>query len=97
MGSESERDETKVVHSEHRALVFKMNRKEAVSVARYIKEHQGATEMIFAVDLDTSEMILQAKNAREDDVLVLEGEDDVFDVEEEEIEETQDVPDEDEG
>ena len=37
------------------------------------------------------EMILQAKNAQEDDVLVLEGEEDVFEVEEETIEENEEV------
>ena len=36
-------------------------------------------------------MILQAKNAREDDVILLEGEEDVFEVEEETIEESEEV------
>ena len=36
-------------------------------------------------------MILQAKNAQEDDVLLLEGEEDVFEVEEETIEENEEV------
>lgn len=83
--------ENGVVKSEHRAIVFKMNRKQAAAVARYIKAHDGAPEMIFAVDVDTLELILQAKNAREDDVLLLDGEEDVFDVEEETIEENEEV------
>ena len=41
-----------IVRSEHRALVFKMNRKEAAAVARYIKAHSGSPETIFAVDVD---------------------------------------------
>ena len=76
-----------VTSSEHRAIVFKMNRKEAAAVARYIKEHSGSPETIFAVDLDTRELIVQAKTASEDDILVLDGEEDVFEVEEEVIEE----------
>lgn len=83
--------ENEIVRSEHRAIVFKMNRKEAAAVAKYIKAHDGAQEMIFAVDVDTLEMILQAKNARENDVIVLDGEEDVFDVEEEVIEESEEV------
>ena len=31
-----------VTRSEHRAIVFKMNRKEAAAVARYLKEHSGS-------------------------------------------------------
>lgn len=80
-----------ITRSEHRAIVFKMNRKEAAAVARYIKDHSGSPETIFAVDVDTLEMIIQAKNAHEDDVLVLEGEEDVFEVEEETIEENEEV------
>ena len=80
-----------IVRSEHRALVFKMNRKEAAAVARYLKAHSGSPETIFAVDVDTMELIVQAKNAAEDDVLVLEGEEDVFEVEEETIEENEEV------
>jgi len=80
-----------IIRSEHRAIVFKMNRKQAATVARYIKDHSGSSEMIFAVDVDTQEMILQAKNAPEDDILVLEGEEDVFEVEEETIEENEEV------
>lgn len=80
-----------ITRSEHRAIVFKMNRKQAAAVARYIKEHAGSSETIFAVDVDTMEMILQAKNAREDDILVLDGEEDVFDVEEETVEENEDI------
>ena len=59
-----------IIRSEHRAIVFKMNRKQAATVARYIKDHSGSSEMIFAVDVDTQEMILQvleAENADEDD------------------------------
>ena len=80
-----------IVRSEHRAIVFKMNRKQAATVARYIKDHSGSPETVFAVDVDTMELIIQAKNAAEDDVLVLEGEEDVFEVEEETIEETEEV------
>ena len=80
-----------IVRSEHRAIVFKMNRKQAATVARYIKDHSGSPETVFAVDVDTMELIIQAKNAAEDDVLVLEGEEDVFEVEEETIEEIEEV------
>ena len=80
-----------IVKSEHRAIVFKMNRKQAASVARYIKDHSGSPETIFAVDVDTMELIIQAKNAVEDDILVLEGEEDVFEVEEETVEENEEV------
>ena len=83
--------ENEVMRSEHRAIVFKMNRKQAASVARYIKDHDGASEVIFAVDVDTLELIVQAKNARENDILVLDGEEDVFDVDEEIIEENEEV------
>ena len=76
---------------EHRAIVFKMNRKEAEAVARYIKEHSGSPETIFAVDVDTMELIVQAKNAAENDILLLEGEEDVFEVEEEVVEENEEV------
>ncbi len=77
--------------SEHRAIVFKMNRKQAAAIARYIKEHSSASETIFAVDVDTQELIVQAKNARENDVIVLDGEEDVFEVEEEIVEENEEV------
>ena len=80
-----------IVRSEHRAIVFKMNRKQAATVARYIKDHSGSPETVFAVDVDTMELIIQAKNAVEDDVLVLEGEEDVLEVEEETIEENEEV------
>ena len=80
-----------IMKSEHRAIVFKMNRKQAANVARYIKDHSGSPETIFAVDVDTLELIVQAKNAIEDDILVLEGEEDVFEVEEEMIEENEEV------
>ena len=80
-----------VTRSEHRAIVFKMNRKEAAAVARYLKEHSGSPETIFAVDVDTMELIVQAKNAPENDILLLEGEEDVFEVEEETIEENEEV------
>lgn len=83
--------ESEVVRSEHRALVFKMNRKQAAAVARYIKTHDAAQEVIFAVDVDTAELIVQAKNAHEDDIIVLDGEEDVFEVEEETIEESEEV------
>lgn len=80
-----------IIKSEHRAIVFKMNRKQAANVARYIKDHSGSPETIFAVDVDTLELIIQAKNAPENDVLVLDGEEDVFEVEEEVIEEIEEV------
>lgn len=84
--------EENITRGEHRAIVFKMNRKQAAAVARYIKAHDGAPEMIFAVDVDTLEMILQAKNAAENDVLLLDGEEDVFDVEEEIIAQEETAP-----
>ena len=80
-----------ITRSEHRALVFAMNRKAAASFARYLKSHDASPETIIAIDLDTRELILQAKNAAEDDILVLSGEEDVFDVEEEVIEENEEV------
>ena len=80
-----------IIRSEHRAIVFKMNRKQAQAVARYLKEHSGSPESIFAVDLATNEMILQAKNAHEDDIIIFEGEEDVFEVEEEVFEEIEEV------
>ena len=80
-----------VTRSEHRAIVFKMNRKEAAAVARYLKDHSGSPETIFAVDVDTMELIVQAKNAPENDILLLEGEEDVFEVEEEVVEENEEV------
>lgn len=76
-----------VTRSEHRAIVFKMNRKQAAAVARYLKDHSGSPESIFAVDVDAMELIVQAKTASEDDILLLEGEEDVFEVEEEVVEE----------
>ncbi len=80
-----------VTRSEHRAIVFKMNRKEAAAVARYLKDHSGSPEAIFAVDVDSLELIIQAKNAPENDVIVLDGEEDVFEVKEEVIEENEEV------
>ncbi|MBQ9007775.1 MAG: hypothetical protein IJ088_00375 [Clostridia bacterium] len=79
--------ETVIEKKEHQAIVFRMNRKQAAAVARYIKEHSGSPEVAFAVDVDTMEMILQAKTASEEDFLLFEGEADVFDIEESEIEE----------
>ena len=76
-----------ITRSEHRAIVFKMNRKQAAAVARYLKDHSSSPETIFAVDVDSLELIVQAKNAPENDVLVLDGEEDVFEVEEEVYEE----------
>ena len=40
---------------------------------------------------DTMELIVQAKNAGEEDIIVLDGEEDVFDVEEEVVEENEEV------
>ena len=79
--------ESQKTSSEHRAIVFKMNRKMAAAVARYLKEHSASPETIFAVDIDALELIVQAKTAGEDDILLLEGEEDVFEIEEETIEE----------
>ena len=73
-----------ITTSEHRAIVFKMNRKQAAAVARYLKEHSASPETIFAVDVDTMELIVQAKNAGEEDIIV-------FDVEEEVVEENEEV------
>ena len=73
-----------ITTSEHRAIVFKMNRKQAAAVARYLKEHSASPETIFAVDVDTMELIVQAKNAGEEDIIVL-------DVEEEVVEENEEV------
>ena len=80
-----------ITRSEHRAIVFKMNRKQAAAVARYLKDHSSSPETIFAVDVDSLELIIQAKNAPENDVLVLDGEEDVFEVEEEVYEEIEEV------
>lgn len=80
-----------IVRSEHRAIVFKMNRKQAAAVARYLKDHSASPETAFAVDVDTLELIIQAKTAREDDILVLDGAEDVFEVEEEMVEENEEV------
>lgn len=80
-----------VTRSEHRAIVFKMNRKQAAAVARYLKDHSGSPESIFAVDVDAMELIVQAKTASEDDILLLEGEEDVFEVEEEVVEEDEET------
>ena len=80
-----------ITRSEHRAIVFKMNRKQAASVARYLKDHSASPETVFAVDVETMELIIQAKTAQEDDILLLEGEEDVFEVEEEVIEENEEI------
>lgn len=80
-----------ITRSEHNAIVFKMNRKQAAAVARYLKDHSASPETVFAVDVDTLELIVQAKTAKEDDILVLDGEADVFEVEEEVIEENEEV------
>ena len=45
----------------------------------------------FVDDVDTMELIVQAKNAGEEDIIVLDGEEDVFDVEEEVVEENEEV------
>ena len=84
-------ENNEITRSEHAALVFRMNRKEAAKVARYLKEHSSSPEAIFAVDIDSKELILQARTASEDDIIILDGEDDVFDVEEEVIEEEEEV------
>lgn len=36
-----------ITTSEHCAIVFKMNRKQAAAVARYLKEHSASPETIF--------------------------------------------------
>ncbi|MBQ8092498.1 MAG: hypothetical protein IJ242_02850 [Clostridia bacterium] len=79
--------ETVLEQKEHQAIVFRMNRKEAAAVARYIKDHSGSPEMAFAIDVDAMEMIVQAKTAQEEDFLIFEGESDVFDIVDSEIEE----------
>ena len=75
--------ETEIVRSEHRAIVFRMNRKQAAQVARYLKDHSASPETVFAVDTESLELILQAKTAPEDDFLLLDGEEDIYDIEEE--------------
>lgn len=80
-----------IIRSEHRAIVFKLSRKQAAGLARYIKDHSGAQEIALAVDAETLEMIVQAKNTGEEDILVFDGEEDVFDVEEEITEENEEV------
>jgi len=83
--------ETVLEKKEHQAIVFRMTRKEAASVARYIKEHSGSEEMAFAIDVDAMEMIVQAKRAGEEDFLLFTGEPDIFDIEDTEIEEETEV------
>lgn len=83
--------ETVLDTKEHQAIVFRMTRKEAASVARYIKDHSGSPELAFAVDVDALEMIIQAKTAGEEDFLLFEGEPDIFDIEDSEIEEEVEV------
>lgn len=75
--------EPEIVRSEHRAIVFRMNRKQAAQVARYLKDHSASPETVFAVDTESLELILQAKTAPEDDFLLLDGEEDIYDIEEE--------------
>ena len=75
--------EPEIVRSEHRASVFRMNRKQAAQVARYLKDHSASPETVFAVDTESLELILQAKTAPEDDFLLLDGEEDIYDIEEE--------------
>ena len=75
--------EPESVRSEHRAIVFRMNRKQAAQVARYLKDHSASPETVFAVDTESLELILQAKTAPEDDFLLLDGEEDIYDIEEE--------------
>lgn len=87
----AEEVQQEITRTEHRAIVFKMNRKQAATVARYLKEHSASPETVFAVDVDTMELIVQAKTAAEEDILVLDGEPDVFEVEEETIEETEEI------
>ena len=75
--------EPEIVRSEHRAIVFRMNRKQAAQVARYLKGHSASPETVFAVDTESLELIVQAKTAPEDDFLLLDGEEDIYDIEEE--------------
>ena len=75
--------ETEIVRSEHRAIVFRMNRKQAAQVARYLKDHSASPETVFAVDTESLELIVQAKTAPEEDFLLLDGEEDIYDIEEE--------------
>ncbi len=82
---------SEIIRGEHRAIVFKLSRKQAAGLARYIKDHSGAQEVALAVDADTLELIVQAKNTNEEDILVFDGEEDVFEVEEEIVEENEEV------
>lgn len=70
---------------EHRAIVFALTRKQAQSVAKYLKAHESASEVAFAVDADSLELVVMAKGADEEDNLVFDGEEDVFEIEDEEI------------
>ena len=78
---------TTVETAEHKAIVFKLTRKQAAELARYIKRNDGSPEMVLAVDLEDMEMIVQAKNAGEEDFLSYSGEEDIFDIETQDIEE----------
>ena len=71
---------------EHRAIVFALPRKQAQSIAKYLKAHESASEVAFAVDTDSLELIIMAKGADEEDNLVFDGVEDMFDIEDEEIE-----------
>ena len=85
-------EETRVTveKEEHRAITFLLNRKEAAQVARYLKQYSGSREICFAVDVDSRELIIQSRDAGTEDWLSFEGEEDIFDVENE-IEETAEV------
>lgn len=72
---------------EHRAIVFALPRKQAQSIAKYLKAHEAASEIAFAVDTDSLELVIMAKGAGEEDNLVFDGEEDVFEIEDEEIDE----------
>lgn len=74
----------KPMTQEHRAIVFALTRKEAQSIVRYLKSHEGASEVAFAVDTQALELIVMARGAGEEDNLVFDGEEDIFDIEDEE-------------
>lgn len=79
--------EKQVEYAEHRSIVFRMNRKEAAGLARYIKDHNGSPEIALAVDVDARELLVMAKNAQEEDFLLYTGEEDVMEIEVTDIEE----------
>ncbi|MFR5795182.1 MAG: hypothetical protein ACLUI3_06190 [Christensenellales bacterium] len=79
-----------ITTSEHRAIVFKMNRKQAAAVAL----PQGAfrvagDDLRCRCGYDGADRAGQER--RREDIIVLDGKEDVFDVEEEVVEENEEV------